>query len=55
MRKRRSLLFGLPALIAVVAATLVVGLARIGMLSEALSMVIYSPVAAWTWFKSRRK
>ncbi len=55
VRRRRSLLFGLPALIAVVAGILVFGLARIGMLSEAFSVVIYSPVAAWTWFKSRRK
>jgi hypothetical protein len=55
VRKRRSLLFGLPALIAIVAGALVVGLARIDMVSEALSMVIYSPVAAWTWFRSRRK
>jgi len=55
VRKRRSLLFGLPALIVVVAGALAFGLARIGMLSESLSMVIYSPVAAWTWFKARRK
>jgi hypothetical protein len=55
VRKKRSFLFGLPALIAVVAGALVLGLAKIDMLSEAVSVVIYSPVAAWTWFKARRK